>query len=218
MKAARNRFPQAAVNLYGAVMELEPTGAVIQLQGAVEDRSIFRAGAPAEVIFATRGPIYLATTRIVSEEAGILRLAISESVRKVPPRQCPRYALRIPVSFRAVHERNSFGNWQEGTSEDIGVGGMGLLIKPMRRLTPSTQLLFMLPGDDEQGDGTTRLQADKTRMGDRSRPIKATARIVHSRLQPDGGLRLGLAFSQMLQGDYLRLFRFLDHEKMLEIL
>jgi hypothetical protein len=220
---AEIRFVGRQANLQGAVVAMTSASATVQAQDAQMAHQLATAGAQGVIFIATGTALYVSQARVAGVKEGRVEMAFAQPLRKLERRETPRFSCELEVSFRAIHPDGHTGLWQEAMTTDVSVNGMRLRLAPDAQMIRSIQAIFSLPKQNmqelqsklvsEEGKKlwetkqamSSAYVAPKDDESELDKPIRVTARVVHSRPEPEGCFSVGMAFTQIKPYDQIRL-------------
>jgi c-di-GMP-binding flagellar brake protein YcgR len=208
---AEMKFPQFAINLYGRVEQMNRASIRIRLDTEPVGEYILRPGNEAQLMVVAKGVIYRANVSVMESALPRVTMQFAAPPSAVQRRNAGRRDCDLAVSLRTRNESGYVGAWQEARATDISSSGMRVVFEQRIGIAGEVELQFLLDGSMAfLQNGSTEDYADSSRLSPEMRPVKATARVAHKAMLPDGRLAVGLSFRKVSSFDQLRLMRYTD--------
>src|SRR5262249_19782157 len=128
-------LPESSLRLYGNVTSLDKQKITVRLDAPPPTPDVLRPEMGVGVMISTSQALYQATGQVIRALNTDLELLLTKTQCRTVRRE-QRLAISIPVSYRAVYDRESPGTWNAGTITNISLGGLGLSLTPSLDIPP----------------------------------------------------------------------------------
>lgn len=209
---AESRFAElklapSGIMLLGRVVKMSRREAILCLETVPTDKGTLSEGTSTELVIMARGSFYVASGNIVAQQNNIVTMAFDAPVTTIQRRNRPRRHVQLAVAFRSIHSNNCAGAWHHAETIDVSAGGMRLCVPPNITIAAAIEIHFMV------GEVTHSVRGLMDIGLDIAPPlaapmIRASARVIHNRVQRRGDSIVGIAFTRIIPSDAMRLARF----------
>lgn len=207
LRFAELKLTQSNIVLFGGVLKMNGSQTTIRLETIPAGKDILSKGMPSELVIMARGNFYVAVGHIASYQDGIVNMAFDAPVTVTQRRNRPRLPVQMPVALRSIHCSDCFGAWHNVESIDMSVGGMRLYVPARIAIAAALEVQFMIEGPTHMVRGIA--DSDPELAPTLAVPlIRASARLVHRRVQLQGDSIVGVAFTRLIPSHAMRVTHF----------